>query len=531
MSQQKKQEFPDAVSPVVGDGPVPIPAGYADLRQGLAWGDLGRRSVLMVRGPDAVRFVDNFATAAISKLADGAGTEAFFADARGWVLALTSILRTEDGVWIDAPVGLAASLREHLDRYHIRERLELHDESESRGNVIIAGPQAEAWLATRFTAGLPDAVLHHRRGHLGDVPASIVRIDWYGPIGFLVQSDASDHPRLVAWLESQGVPRAVPAAWETARIETGIPAPADIPEKTLPQELDRDQRAISFTKGCYLGQETVARIDALGHVNRRFVAIAIDGWSRHTGPGGSAVGAVVRCGEEVVGRLTSLCFSPATGCGLGLGLVQAKAVDAARPLEVDGAAARVVAVPVPVATATAVQPPDASQEDGELLLETRRFRVVRVTEPCMDGSRREREVVRHPGSVVILPLVSPHEVCLVEVVRVAVGRTLLELPAGTLDRVESLEEAARRELAEETGYRAGRIVPAGAMWMSPGILRERMHLFVAEDLVAGPQALEPGEQIRTRVVAWDEAIAMCLDGRIDDAKTIAALMLTAARRR
>jgi ADP-ribose pyrophosphatase len=140
-------------------------------------------------------------------------------------------------------------------------------------------------------------------------------------------------------------------------------------------------------------------------------------------------------------------------------------------------------------------------------------------------------VVRHPGSVVIVPLVSSQEVCLVEVVRVAVGRTLLELPAGTLDRVESLEEAARRELAEETGYRAGRIVPAGEMWMSPGILRERMHLFVAEDLIAGPQALEPGEQIRTRVVTWDEAIAMCLDGRIDDAKTIAGLLLTAARRR
>ena len=107
---------------------------------------------------------------------------------------------------------------------------------------------------------------------------------------------------------------------------------------------------------------------------------------------------------------------------------------------------------------------------------------------------------------------------------------LSELPAGTLDRVESLEEAARRELAEETVYRAGRIVPAGEMWMSPGILRERMHLFVAEDLVAGPQALEPGEQIRTRVVTWDEAIAMCLDGRIDDAKSVAGILAINARR-
>jgi ADP-ribose pyrophosphatase len=308
-----------------------------------------------------------------------------------------------------------------------------------------------------------------------------------------------------------------------------MPAPVDIQEKTLPQELARDQRAISFTKGCYLGQETVARIDALGHVNRRFVAIAIDGWSGDASLQETAGGAVVRCGDEVVGRLTSICYSPTLGCGLGLGLVQAKVVDAARPLEVGGATARVVAVPLQ--ESAAAQPFDPPQEEGELLLETKRFRVVRVSEPCTDGSRREREVVRHPGSVVIVPLVSSQEVCLVEVVRVAVGRTLLELPAGTLDRVESLEEAARRELAEETGYRAGRIVPAGEMWMSPGILRERMHLFVAEDLIAGPQALEPGEQIRTRVVTWDEAIAMCLDGRIDDAKTIAGLLLTAARRR
>jgi ADP-ribose pyrophosphatase len=67
--------------------------------------------------------------------------------------------------------------------------------------------------------------------------------------------------------------------------------------------------------------------------------------------------------------------------------------------------------------------------------------------------------------------------------------------------------------------------------MSPGILRERMHLFVARDLVAGPQALEPGEQIRTREVGWDEAVAMCLDGRIEDAKTIAGILLLDARRR
>ena len=118
-----------------------------------------------------------------------------------------------------------------------------------------------------------------------------------------------------------------------------------------------------------------------------------------------------------------------------------------------------------------------------------------------------------------------------EVVRAAVGETLLELPAGTLDRVESLQEAAARELEEETGYTAGRMELAGRFWMSPGILRERMTLFVAEELSPGPQLLEPGEQIRPRVVAWEEAVSLCLDGTIQDAKTVAALMLLEARRR
>ena len=139
--------------------------------------------------------------------------------------------------------------------------------------------------------------------------------------------------------------------------------------------------------------------------------------------------------------------------------------------------------------------------------------------------------VEHPGSVVVVPMVSPDEVCLVEVVRVAVGKTLLELPAGTLDRVESLEAAAARELAEETGYTAARIRSLGGFWMSPGILRERMHLFIAEGLVAGEQDLEPGEQIRVRVVRWQHALEMCLDGTIDDAKTIAGLLVVDARRR
>jgi ADP-ribose pyrophosphatase len=174
------------------------------------------------------------------------------------------------------------------------------------------------------------------------------------------------------------------------------------------------------------------------------------------------------------------------------------------------------------------QPSDSPPQE---LLVASRFRVVRHLEACRDGSTRPREVVEHPGSVVILPLLADDGVCLIRVFRRAVGDTLWELPAGTLDRQESLADAARRELEEETGYRAGRIEAAGCLWMSPGILRERMHLFVAHDLEPGPQALEPGEEIDAHVVTWGEAVAMCLDGRIEDAKSVAAILQMEVRRR
>ncbi|MFM9197080.1 MAG: YgfZ/GcvT domain-containing protein, partial [Planctomycetia bacterium] len=355
----------------------PTPAGYDALRRSVAGGSLGRRTVVMARGPDAVRFIDNFTTAAISALGEESGTEGFFTDARGWVLALATILRTDDGVWIDAPAGVGAALHGHLEHYHIRERVELTDESGLHSHLVVAGPRAAEWLAARCGAALPEGMLRHANALLGDVPVRMVRIDWFGPEGYLARVAVADEPRLAAWLEAQGVPRVNDEALHAARVEAGHPEQVDIPEKTLPQEMARDQRAISFTKGCYLGQETVARIDALGHVNRRFVAVAVDGKSDHS------PGEEVRSGDEIVGRLTSVCFSPALGRHLGLGFVQTNTLAAGRPLEVAGEVARVVDVPLDVATAApAGDEPSAaaSPEDGELLFEARRFRVVRVAE-------------------------------------------------------------------------------------------------------------------------------------------------------
>jgi ADP-ribose pyrophosphatase len=162
--------------------------------------------------------------------------------------------------------------------------------------------------------------------------------------------------------------------------------------------------------------------------------------------------------------------------------------------------------------------------DPKILLQTRLFRVVEESYESPDGRRHVRQIVRHPGAVAILPILDDGRICLIENFRLAVGQTLLELPAGTCEAGEAPIETARRELAEETGYRAGQIEPLAQCVMSPGILDERMHLFIATQLTPGPQALEGGEQITPRPTTWDDALRMIREGQIRDAKTLVGLL-------
>ena len=141
------------------------------------------------------------------------------------------------------------------------------------------------------------------------------------------------------------------------------------------------------------------------------------------------------------------------------------------------------------------------------------------------GHKHKREVVVHPGAVVILGLLDNEQVLLIRNRRYAVGQVLLELPAGTLEKKEDPMNCAGRELLEETGYLPRRLKPIGSYFTSPGILSEKMYAFAAYDLVKKESALEEGEEIEVEPTPLDEAIAMIGDGRIQDAKTIATLMM------
>lgn len=289
--------------------------------------------VVEATGPDAVAFVDHFTTAAIGPLPVGGGTEGFFTDARGWVLALATILRTDAGLRLLTDPSLAATLREHLEHYHIRERLELRDVSAATEAVIVAGPGAAAVVAELCDASPPSRPHDHAEVDCGGLRARLVRIAGQGADGYRIEVPVGQRGPLAERLAARGLARGDTADLDALRIEAGFPTPADIPPRTLPQELGRDRIAISFTKGCYLGQETVARLDALGHVNRRLTVLAID-----TATPPQVPASIRRAGAEV-GVLTSACESPSIGGPAGLGLVQVKAVEAGG-LEVGGGHAR-----------------------------------------------------------------------------------------------------------------------------------------------------------------------------------------------
>jgi ADP-ribose pyrophosphatase len=158
--------------------------------------------------------------------------------------------------------------------------------------------------------------------------------------------------------------------------------------------------------------------------------------------------------------------------------------------------------------------------DGKIV----RLDVDRVRLP--NGREVVREVVRHPGAVVVVPVLDHERIVLVRQYRYPVEDVLLELPAGKLDKGEEPLDCARRELAEETGYRGRRWKTLGSFYTTPGFTNEVLHAFVAEDLEEGGEASpDPDEILRAVSLPIGEIFGMAREGRLRDAKTLAALLL------
>ncbi len=175
-----------------------------------------------------------------------------------------------------------------------------------------------------------------------------------------------------------------------------------------------------------------------------------------------------------------------------------------------------------------ILPVSGGDEEARLLERRRIFEgrlvtldVDRIVEPS--GMTVEREVIRHPGAAVMLPVTPDGNVVLVRQYRYAAGETLLEVPAGTIDEGESPDQTARRELVEEVGYFPHRLEKLAEFFPSPGIIEELMHLFLATELERRVGSLDEDEVLEPVELSFAQALALRTGVDVRDAKTIVAL--------
>ena len=171
----------------------------------------------------------------------------------------------------------------------------------------------------------------------------------------------------------------------------------------------------------------------------------------------------------------------------------------------------------------------------ERVTATRRIyegRIVSLREDAValsDGRSALREVIEHGEVAAIVPINADGNVVLVRQYRLPAQEALLEIPAGGVDEGERVEDAAQRELREETGYRAGRLERIGGFYVSPGYCTEFIHVFIATDLVEDPIEGDPDEDILLEHMPLSNAMRLIETGEIKDGKSIVGLLLASAR--
>ncbi len=162
--------------------------------------------------------------------------------------------------------------------------------------------------------------------------------------------------------------------------------------------------------------------------------------------------------------------------------------------------------------------------DSQMMYDGRIIKVYKDNVELADGKKSFREVVRHSGGVVILAIKDYDKILLVKQYRYPIGETVLELPAGKLEKGEDPFEAAKRELEEETGYCANKWTDLGYINTSPGFSDEKLYLYLAQDLEYTHCHPDEGEIIQAFEYKYDDVLKMIDNGEINDAKTICGLM-------
>jgi len=293
--------------------------GYVALRQAAAWLDLSARARLVVRGRDRARYLHTVTSNDVKNLTLGSSCYAFLLTPQGRIQADLELFCFADHFLIDTEPDLREKVPPLILKYKVGDQVELEDVTSQTAAVGVEGPNADQ---IRPAVSVPGFTV---------LDASLT-----GQPGFRVCCSADRFSELVRLVEAAGAAAATAEDARTVRIENGKPRYGeDIRETSLPQETQQ-MHAVSFHKGCYVGQEIVERIRSLGHVNRLLVRLEVETAVR------LAAGTKLNADGQQAGEITSSVFSPQSGRLAALGYVRPAYAATGTALEAGGFRARVV---------------------------------------------------------------------------------------------------------------------------------------------------------------------------------------------
>ena len=286
---------------------------YVALTEGAGFVVLEDRSFVRLTGNDRQSFFHNFCTNDIKALQSGQVCEAFVLNSKGKILGFVHALAMADELLLTGHGAQAAGLIAHLDMYLIREDVELSDATDELTSIFVSGDQAKDKLAS---IGIETPAENCTSlFQLDEVQIRVANIELAG-FGFLIICRQADANKVTTILKKADVAECSLDALHIVRVEQKTPwFGIDADDSNLPQELQRDEIAINFNKGCYLGQETVARIDARGRVNQLLVGFKFTGDP-------PMVGDELTHEDKSAGRVTSVVRSLRDGDFVGLGYVR-----------------------------------------------------------------------------------------------------------------------------------------------------------------------------------------------------------------
>ncbi len=308
-------------------------AEHEALRHSCGLVDLSWRDRLRLEGPDRQRFLHGYTTCEVRALQPGAGVFGFFTDPQGRILADAVIAALEERLLVLLPAGCGEPILRHLERFVLADRVEIATAPELVPLALV-GPRAAGVLGA--AAGpAPDGEWAVTGLRLAGGEVHVQRLRPLGEETLLLWTPQGGAGAAAEALVAAGARPVGMEALEVLRVESGVPRfGVEYDGRHFPQETGLED-GVSYTKGCYLGQEVVARIHYRGHVNRLLCRLVLE-------PPIPAVGEPLSLAGEEVGRVGAVVSSPQRGCTIGLAILHRKAAAPGTRLETAGGATAVV---------------------------------------------------------------------------------------------------------------------------------------------------------------------------------------------